>query len=64
MISVVCPLAPDDVKRQFILIEQTKRMETVLKRQKRKRGLELLKHIHIIIIMINKLKTENMVETG
>ena len=45
MISVVCPLAPDDVKRQFTLleqIEQTKRMETALKRQKRKRGMELL----------------------
>ena len=41
LISVVCPRDPDEVKRRFTLLEQSKRMETQLRCQKRKRGLTL-----------------------
>ena len=42
LISVVCPRAPDEVKRRFTLLEQSKRMEKDQRHQKRKRGLALL----------------------
>ena len=42
LISVVCPRAPDEVKRRFTLLEQSKRMEKQLRCQKRKRDLTLL----------------------
>ena len=43
IVSTVCAVAPADIKKQFSLLVQTKRMELDLAKAKRKRKAELLK---------------------